>query len=101
MTIPMYKIERTTIKMNPDHGCRYKELAGALNERQRSDRSYLAACYLLSADEEIFDIAKQYVSIDGIDFAAIRMRVKSALAPTTSIPRSRLDTACLPGGIAR
>ena len=46
MTIPMYKIERTTIKMNPDHGCRYKELAGALNERQRSDRSYLAACYL-------------------------------------------------------
>ena len=62
--------------MNPDHGCRYKELAGALNERQRSDRSYLAACYLLSADEDIFDIAKPYVSFDGINFAAIRMRVK-------------------------
>ena len=76
MTIPMYKIERTTIKMNPDHGCRYKELTSALNERQQSDRSYLAACYLLSADEDIFDIAKPYVSFDGINFAAIRMRVK-------------------------
>lgn len=76
MTIPMYKIERTTIKMNHEHGCRYKELTSALNERQQSDRSYLAACYLLSADEEISDIAKQYISIEGIDFAAIRMRVK-------------------------
>lgn len=76
MTIPMYTIERTTIKMTPDHICRYKDLTSALNERQQSDRSYLAACYLLSANEEVFDIAKQYVSIDGIDFAAIRMRVK-------------------------
>ena len=59
MTIPMYKIERTTIKMNPDHGCRYKELTSALNERQQSDRSYLAACYLLSADEDIFDIRSE------------------------------------------
>nr|WP_317398472.1 hypothetical protein [uncultured Gemmiger sp.] len=71
MTYPIYKIE-----MNRDHSCRYTALTNALTERQCSDRSYLAACYLLSADDEVFNIAKQYVSIDGIDFAAIRMRVK-------------------------
>ena len=101
MTTPMYTIERTTIKMNPDHGYRYKDLTSALNERQQSDRSYLAACYLLSANEEVFDIAKRYVSIDGIDFAAIRMSVKSVLAPTTNIPRLKWDTVFSPGGIAR
>lgn len=76
MTIPMHTIERTTIKMTAEHCSRYRILTGALTERQQSDRSYLAACYLLSADEDIFDIAKPYVSFDGIDFAAIRMRVK-------------------------
>ena len=76
MIIPMPKKEYITIQMNPEHSSRYQVLTGALLERQQSDRSYLAACYLLSADDEIFDIAKPYVSFDGIDFAAIRMRVK-------------------------
>lgn len=76
MIIPMPKKEYITIQMNSEHSSRYQVLTGALLERQQSDRSYLAACYLLSADDEIFDIAKPYVSFDGIDFAAIRMRVK-------------------------
>ena len=44
MTIPMYKIERTTIKMNPDHGCRYKELTSALNNAS----SLIEAIWLLA-----------------------------------------------------
>lgn len=76
MVIPIPKTERTVIEMNPEHGCRYKELKRALTERQCSDRSYLAACYLLSAFDEVFNISKQHVSFDGIDFAAIRMLVK-------------------------
>lgn len=76
MTIPMPKKEYISIQMTPEHRNRYNILTDALLERQQSDRSYLAACYLLSADDEIFDIAKPYVSFDGIDFAAIRMRVK-------------------------
>lgn len=76
MTIPMPKKEYISIQMTPEHRNRYNILTGALLERQQSDRSYLAACYLLSADEDIFDISKPYVSFDGIDFAAIRMRVK-------------------------
>ncbi len=76
MSIAIPQIERAIIQMDSEYGCRYTELINALTEHQRSDRSYLAACYLLSADEEIFDISKPYVSFDGIDFAAIRMRVK-------------------------
>lgn len=76
MTIPMPKKEYISIQMTTEHRNRYNILTDALLERQQSDRSYLAACYLLSADEEIFDISKPYVSFDGIDFAAIRMRVK-------------------------
>lgn len=76
MTIPMPKKEYIPIQMTTEHRNRYNILTDALLERQQSDRSYLAACYLLSADEEIFDISKPYVSFDGIDFAAIRMPVK-------------------------
>lgn len=76
MTIPMPKKEYISIQMTTEHRNRYNILTDALLERQQSDRSYLAACYLLSADEDIFDIAKPYVSFDGIDFAAIRMCVK-------------------------
>ena len=57
MTIPMPKKEYISIQMTPEHRNRYNILTGALLERQQSDRSYLAACYLLSADEDIFDIS--------------------------------------------
>lgn len=50
MIIPMPKKEYITIQMNPEHSSRYQVLTGALLERQQSDRSYLAACYLLSAE---------------------------------------------------
>lgn len=70
MTIPMPKKEYISIQMTPEHRNRYNILTDALLERQQSDRSYLAACYLLSADEDIFDISKPYVSFDGIDFFA-------------------------------
>ena len=76
MVITVPEIERTIIKMDSEHNYRYEELAGALTEHQRSDRSYLAACYLLSASDEMFNISKQYVSVDGIDFASIRSLVK-------------------------
>ena len=76
MTIPMPKKEYITFKIAPEHSRRYQQLMSTLTKYQRADRSYMAACYLLSADEDIFDISKPYVSFDGIDFAAIRMRVK-------------------------
>lgn len=76
MTIPMPKKEYITFKIAPEHSRRYQQLMSTLTKYQRADRSYMAACYLLSANEDIFDISKPYVSFDGIDFAAIRMRVK-------------------------
>lgn len=72
MTIP----KKVTIKIEGEHGFRYNDLVEKLTVRQRSDRSYLAACYILSADEEIFDFARDFVSDDGIEFAKIRMWVK-------------------------
>ena len=83
MTIPMPKKEYISIQMTPEHRNRYNILTDALLERQQSDRSYLAACYLLSADEDIFDISKPYVSFDGIVLAAIRMRVKKRFGTYT------------------
>ena len=47
MTIPMPKKEYISIQMTPEHRNRYNILTDALLERQQSDRSYLAACYLL------------------------------------------------------
>lgn len=76
MSIAIPQIERAIIQMDSEYGCRYTELINALTEHQRSDRSYLAACYLLSASDEMFNISKQYVSVDGIDFASIRSLVK-------------------------
>ena len=86
MTIPMPKKEYISIQMTTEHRNRYNILTDALLERQQSDRSYLAACYLLSADEDIFDIAKPYVSFDGINFAAIRMRVKKRFGTYNEYP---------------
>ncbi len=83
MVITVPEIERTIIKMDSEHNYRYEELAGALTEHQRSDRSYLAACYLLSASDEMFNISKQYVSVDGIDFASIRSLVKKTFGEYT------------------
>ena len=101
MTIPMPKKEYISIQMTTEHRNRYNILTDALLERQQSDRSYLAACYLLSADEDIFDIAKPYVSFDGIDFAAIRMRVKSALVLTTNTPPLKWVIVFSPGVTAK
>lgn len=69
ITIP----KKVTIKIDQEHGSRYNELLEKLPVGQRSDRSYMAACYILSNDEEIFDFAKDYLSYEGIEFAKIRM----------------------------
>lgn len=76
MTIPMPKKEYITIKIAPEHSRRYQQLMSTLSKYQRADRSYMAACYLLSANDDVFEIADGLVDIEGIDFAMIRTVTK-------------------------
>lgn len=50
------------------------KLLDKLNEAQRRDTCYQAACYLLDADPYIQRIAAPYVFPDGIDFAKLRRK---------------------------
>lgn len=56
-------------------GERYIDLAARAGER-KLDSSYRAAFYLLSHDPEITRIAEKHISINGIDFAAIKRSVR-------------------------
>lgn len=76
MTIPMPQKEYITIKMTPEHSRCYQLLMSNLNEYRRVDRSYMAACYLLSADNDVFEIADGLVGEEGINFPLIRAVAK-------------------------
>lgn len=84
MTIPMPKKEYISIKMAPEHSRRYQQLMSTLTKYQRGDRSYMAACYLLSADDDVFEIADGLVDIEGIDFAMIRTVTKKKFGASSS-----------------
>lgn len=84
MTIPMPKKEYITIKIAPEHSRRYQQLMSTLSKYQRADRSYMAACYLLSANDDVFEIADGLVDIEGIDFAMIRTVTKKKFGASSS-----------------
>lgn len=84
MTIPMPKKEYITIKMAPEHSRRYQQLMSTLTKYQRADRSYMAACYLLSADDDVFEIADGLVDVEGINFPLIRTVAKKKFGVISS-----------------
>lgn len=84
MTIPCLKKEYITIKMAPEHSRRYQQLMSTLTKYQRADRSYMAACYLLSADDDVFEIADGLVDVEGINFPLIRTVAKKKFGVISS-----------------
>lgn len=54
-----------------NQAARYRKLL-SLTQRNALDESYHAAFYLLSTDQTLFKKACPYVSVDGIDFPAMK-----------------------------
>lgn len=84
MTIPMPKKEYISIPMTTEHRSRYQQLISNLTKYQRTDRSYMAACYLLSADDDVFEIADGLVDVEGINFPLIRTVAKKKFGTSSS-----------------
>lgn len=84
MTIPMPKKEYISIQMTTEHRSRYQQLISNLTKYQRADRSYMAACYLLSANDDVFEIADGLVDVEGINFPLIRTVAKKMFGASSS-----------------
>lgn len=51
---------------------RYAKLAALTGREDNFDSSYHAAFYLLSYDQNVYEIASRYVTHDGIGFAGLK-----------------------------
>lgn len=72
------------IRMTAEHSHHYQQLISNLTKCQRADRSYMAACYILSADDDVFEIADGLVDTEGINFALLRTVAKKKFGVSSS-----------------
>lgn len=54
------------------HADRYAELAALTGRADNLESSYHAAFYLLSYDQDVYEVASRYITHDGIGFVALK-----------------------------